>query len=78
MTPKEKSVDEQLNDIVTALNLSARCKGVAQTAHYIGVERVSLSRTLKSARHMKLSTAVKIADALGMRISLMTTTEGDR
>ena len=76
MASNEKTVEQQLSELVTALSQSARCKGVTQTAHYMGIERESLSRTLRSSMHMKLATAVKIADALNLQLELKERTQG--
>lgn len=65
------SVEEQTKALAIVLELEARTKGITQTANYMNANRESLSRTLRNAVNMKLSTAVKLADALGMEIRIL-------
>ena len=59
------------SDLIHALNIAARAKGMTTVAKEIGVTRASLYKSLSEDGNPKFSTINKIVSALGCKLAVV-------
>ncbi len=59
------------SDLIHALNIAARARGMSEVARQSGVTRASLYKSLSENGNPRLDTISKIAGAFGCRLTLV-------
>lgn len=59
------------SDLIHALNVAARAKGMTAVANEIGVTRASLYKSLSDSGSPKFSTINKVVSALGCKLAVV-------
>jgi len=57
-------------DFIHALNTAARAKGMSEVAREAGVTRASLYKSLSDGGNPNFTTVIKVAKALGCKLSV--------
>lgn len=65
---KEVARTGDTSDLVHALNIAARAKGMANIAQQVGVTRTSLYKSLAENGNPRLKTISKIVEAFGCKL----------
>ena len=66
---QESAETGDYQDVIHALNIAARAKGMTEVAKQTGVTRASLYKSLSDTGSPKFETISKIADALGCHLT---------
>lgn len=67
---KEVATSGNADELVSALNIAARAKGMGNVANKLGVSRTSLYKSLAEGGNPQLSTISKVADVFGCKLVL--------
>lgn len=67
---KEVATSGNADELVSALNIAARAKGMGNVANKLGVSRTSLYKSLADGGNPQLSTISKVADVFGCKLVL--------
>ena len=67
---KEVATSGNADELVSALNIAARAKGMGNVANQLGVSRTSLYKSLAEGGNPQLSTISKVADVFGCKLIL--------
>jgi len=67
---KEVAISGNADELVSALNIAARAKGMGNVANKLGVSRTSLYKSLAEGGNPQLSTISKVADVFGCKLVL--------
>jgi len=68
---EESAASGNTSDLIHALNIAARAKGMSEVARQSGVTRASLYKSLSENGNPRLDTISKIASAFGCRLTLV-------
>jgi len=67
---EEAASSGDTSDLIHALNIAARARGMSEVARQSGVTRASLYKSLSENGNPRLDTISKIAGAFGCRLTL--------
>jgi len=67
---KEVAKSGDADELVSALNIAARAKGMADIAEKVGVSRTSLYKSLAENGNPTLSTISKVVETFGCKLIL--------
>jgi len=68
---EEAAATGDTSDLIHALNIAARAKGMSEVARQSGVTRASLYKSLSESGNPRLDTISKIVNAFGYRMALI-------
>jgi len=68
---EESAASGDMSDLIHALNIAARAKGMSEVARQSGVTRASLYKSLSENGNPRLDIISKIASAFGCRLTLV-------